>query len=96
MNLAYWLILGGLLVMFIDLTAAGIVQGKFWTSAAPWMDSVRSSQGYWLVRALAALPILLGFAAFIAGMVGGAENRRTDTGQALSKRGAQAPLASGG
>lgn len=96
MNLAYWLILGGLLVMFIDLTAAGIVQGKFWTSAAPWMDSVRSSQGYWLVRALAALPILLGFAAFVAGMVSGAENRRADARQTLSKGGAPAPLVNGG
>ena len=94
MNLAYWLILGGLLVMFIDLTTAGIVQGKFWTNAAPWMDSVRSSRGYWLVRVLTALPILLGFAAFIAGMVGGAD-RRADARQTLSKGGAQAPLISG-
>ena len=95
MNLAYWLILGGLLVMFIDLTAAGIVQGKLWTSAAPWMDSVRSSQGYWLVRTLAALPILLGFVAFITGMVSGADGR-SNIRQTLSKGRAQASLVNGG
>lgn len=95
-NLAYWLILGGLLVMFVDLTTAGIVQGRFWTSAAPWMESVRRSEAFWLVRALAALPILLGFAAFIAGMVSGRGKRPAARGHAPLRQGAAAPLASGG
>lgn len=97
MNLAYWLILGGLTVMFVDLTIAGPVQGKLWTGGAPWMDSIRVSQNYWLVRALAAVPILLGFAAFIAGMVGGARDQyRADIPRNRSRGGAQAPQASGG
>lgn len=69
MSLAYWLILGGLVVMVVDLTAAGLMQGDLWNSGAPWMDSVRASQGYWWVRTASALPILLGFASFLAGML---------------------------
>jgi cytochrome c oxidase cbb3-type subunit 1 len=69
MNLAYWLILGGLLVMVVDLTAAGLVQGELWNSSATWMDSVNASQGYWWVRAACAVPLLLGFVTFLAGML---------------------------
>lgn len=69
MNLAYWLILGGLLIMVVDLTAAGLVQGGLWNSSAPWMDSVRASQAYWWVRLASAVPLILGFASFLAGML---------------------------
>ncbi|MBI3545091.1 MAG: cbb3-type cytochrome c oxidase subunit I [Gammaproteobacteria bacterium] len=75
MNWAYWLILSGLAIMFIDLTAAGLMQGKLWISDAPWMDSVRASKNFWLIRAFAAAPILVGFAAFIAGLLINADNR---------------------
>lgn len=94
MNLAYWLILGGLTIMFIDLTAAGLVQGKLWISGAPWMESVRASQNFWLVRAMAAVPILLGFAAFIAGMLNSAGNRPAPS--RLSDGNTPAPHASHG
>ncbi len=69
MNLAYWLILGGLLVMVVDLTAAGLVQGGLWNSGASWMESVRASNSYWWLRTASALPIMLGFASFLAGML---------------------------
>ncbi len=69
MNLAYWLILGGLLAMVIDLTVAGLVQGELWRGRSPWMDSVRASQAYWWVRIACAVPIILGFASFLAGML---------------------------
>lgn len=69
MNLAYWLILGGLALMFVDLTVAGLVQGELWNSGAPWLDSVRAAVPYWWVRVASAVPILLGFAAFIAGLL---------------------------
>lgn len=69
MKLAYWLILLGLGVMFVDLTVAGLIQGSLWNSTAPWMDSVRASHGFWLIRALTALPILLGIGAFITAML---------------------------
>ena len=96
MNLAYWLILLGLMIMFVDLTVAGLIQGKLWISAAPWMDSVLASQVYWLIRAASAVPILLGFAAFIVGMLAGTGNRHANVSQRMSNMGAQAPQATGG
>jgi len=68
LDLAYWLLLGGLLVMFVDLTIAGLVEAHLWNSAAPWIDSVRAARPYWLVRALTFLPISLGFMALFGGL----------------------------
>ena len=96
MNLAYWLILSGLTLMFVDLTMAGLAQGKLWADGAPWMESVRASHAYWLLRVAAAVPILLGFAAFMAGMLTGGDNRYASANQKQSMVGAQAPLATGG
>lgn len=75
MNLAYWLILCGLSIMVVDLTAAGLVQGELWNSGAPWMDSVRASQGYWWVRVASAVPLILGFGSFLVGMLTRTSNR---------------------
>lgn len=96
MHLAYWLILFGLGVMFADLTMAGLMQGELWNSTAPWMDSVRDSHVYWLVRAATAIPLLLGFAAFIAGMFAGAGNRHAGTGERSVPVGAPVPQTAGG
>jgi cytochrome c oxidase cbb3-type subunit I/II len=62
-NWAFWLLVIGLGIMVVDLTAAGLVQAHLWQSDAPWMESVRLSQPYWLVRTLSGVPILLGFVA---------------------------------
>ena len=61
--------------MVVDLTAAGLVQGELWDSSAPWMDSVRASQGYWWVRVASAVPLILGFGSFLAGMLTRTRNR---------------------
>ena len=82
--------------MVVDLTAAGLLQGKLWNSGAVWMDSVRTSQTYWLVRAASAVPILLGFAAFIAGMVAGAGTHRVSGSQHLSNVGVPVAQANNG
>lgn len=96
MNLAYWLILSGLMIMLVDLTAAGLAQGQLWSSGAPWMDSVRVSHGYWLVRAASAVPILAGFAVFIAGLFAGSSHRNTSGSQPLPNTGAQLAQANHG
>lgn len=62
---AYWLLLTGLLLMVVDLTAAGLVQGELWGTSAPWIESVRASSGYWIVRTLSAVPLLAGFIALL-------------------------------
>jgi cytochrome c oxidase cbb3-type subunit 1 len=56
----YWLSAGGIVVMFIDLTLAGIFQGFYWSSLAPWDVSVDGSQPFWIVRVFAGLMLLAG------------------------------------
>jgi cbb3-type cytochrome oxidase subunit 1/mono/diheme cytochrome c family protein len=68
---SFWLLGTGLFLMVTDLTAAGLVQGELWDSPAPWMDSVRASQVYWIARSCAAIPMLAGFAALALSMLTG-------------------------
>lgn len=65
---SYWLLLTGVLLMVIDLTAVGLVQVQLWQSSLPWLESVRASKWYWLVRVFSAAPIIAGFIAFWLGI----------------------------
>jgi cytochrome c oxidase cbb3-type subunit 1 len=56
----YWLSTLGLLLMFIDLLAAGLVQGTLWKSLAPWEESVTASVPFWWTRAIAGTIITIG------------------------------------
>src|SRR3981189_149266 len=47
MNWSFWLLAGGLTLMVIDLTIAGLVEAQVWESSAPWIDSVRAVSSYW-------------------------------------------------
>lgn len=67
-NAAFWLILGGLVLMVLDLTIAGLVQGHLWGAHVPWMASVRASVPFWWWRTLSAVPLLAGFASLIGAM----------------------------
>jgi cbb3-type cytochrome oxidase subunit 1 len=68
---AYWLLLSGLTIMVLDLTAAGLVEAHIWQSSAPWIESVRAAKPYWLIRTLMFLPITAGFLALLAGLLVG-------------------------
>jgi cbb3-type cytochrome oxidase subunit 1 len=68
---AYGLLLIGVVLMVVDLTAAGIVEARVWQSGAPWLDSVRAARPYWIVRALAAIPLGGGFIALLVGLTTG-------------------------
>jgi cbb3-type cytochrome oxidase subunit 1 len=68
---SYWLLLAGVTVMVIDLTAAGLVEAHLWQSAAPWIESVRAAKPYWLIRALMFVPITAGFLALLCGLLVG-------------------------
>ncbi|HWO36605.1 MAG TPA: cbb3-type cytochrome c oxidase subunit II, partial [Candidatus Acidoferrum sp.] len=61
----------GLTLMVADLTIAGLVEAQVWESSAPWIDSVRAVESYWLVRTLSGLPILAGFLLFWTSLVTG-------------------------
>lgn len=56
----YWLSVIGLLVMFVDLLAAGLVHGWMLRSLSPWMEIVRAMHSFWLVRTLAGGMMLAG------------------------------------
>ena len=67
----YWLLVTGVLLMFVDLTLAGLVEARAWQSSAPWLDSVRAAKPYWIVRALSAVPIAAGFITLLVGLTTG-------------------------
>jgi cbb3-type cytochrome oxidase subunit 1 len=67
----YWLLVAGVLLMFVDLTLAGLVEARSWQSSAPWLDSVRAAKPYWIVRVLSAVPIAAGFITLLVGLTTG-------------------------
>ena len=56
----YWLSMIGLLIMFVDLLAAGVMHGYMFKSLAPWMDIVRALKPFWEVRTFAGGMIITG------------------------------------
>ncbi len=71
LNWAFWLLTAGVILMFLDLTIAGLVQSMRWLDGSPWMESVRQARPYWLVRTLSAVPITAGFVLVFIGLVTG-------------------------
>jgi cytochrome c oxidase cbb3-type subunit I/II len=68
---SYWLLVTGLALMVIDLTAAGLVQASLWQAHLPWLESVRASQPYWLFRSMAGMLMVIGFATFAGSLLFG-------------------------
>jgi cytochrome c oxidase cbb3-type subunit 1 len=60
----FWLSAGGKVVMFLDLTFAGLFQGWSWSSLQVWEDSIRVSLPFWAVRLVAGLAIIAGQVCF--------------------------------
>ena len=61
----YWLSLAGIVVMFLDLTLAGIFQGYYWASLQPWEASIDGSYPFWMTRLFAGLAIIGGQVVFV-------------------------------
>ncbi|MEP7123088.1 MAG: cbb3-type cytochrome c oxidase subunit I [Byssovorax sp.] len=59
-SLNYWLSTIGLLLMFLDLTIAGVVQGYLWQNLAPWERSLTASMPFWHTRTIAGVLIISG------------------------------------
>lgn len=70
-NWAYWLLVAGMLTMFVDLTAAGWLQGRLWQSATPWVDAMVAMRPYWLVRVGSGLLLTAGFVSLLLGLTTG-------------------------
>jgi cytochrome c oxidase cbb3-type subunit 1 len=60
----YWLSTAGKVIMFFDLTFAGLFQGWSWSSLQVWEDSLRVSMPFWIVRVFAGLAIMAGQGCF--------------------------------
>jgi cytochrome c oxidase cbb3-type subunit 1 len=65
----FWLSAGGVLVMASDLILAGIFQGYWWASLAPWEVSVDGSQPFWILRVFAGLAMAAGLICFLYNLV---------------------------
>lgn len=70
-ELSWWLLTIGVVVMTSDLTLAGLQQGALWRSGAPWLAAVTASKPYWMVRSLSAVPLVGGFIALLVGFTTG-------------------------
>lgn len=68
---SYWLMVVGIVGMFVDLTAAGVMQGEMWKQATPWLDSVTASRVYWVGRAHIGSILTASFIALLAGLTTG-------------------------
>jgi len=64
----YWTTTIALVVMFLDLTLAGVVQGFSWAGLEIWEHSLISSFPFWYVRMLAGVAIVTGFVLFVFNM----------------------------
>jgi cytochrome c oxidase cbb3-type subunit 1 len=56
----WWLSTVGVLVMFLDLMVAGLVQGYLWQNLAPWEQSLVASMPFWHIRTVAGIAIIAG------------------------------------
>ncbi len=56
----FWLIVIGLEVMFLDLTAAGLVQGFMMRALSPWGEILRALHPFWILRTVAGMAIMAG------------------------------------
>lgn len=90
---AYWLLTIGIWLMVIDLTLAGLVQGQAWQSGAPWLESLRESRPYWVIRSLTAIPITAGFIALFAGLTTGQRGAGADAVEQTRQRQAMVQVA---
>ncbi|NOX59893.1 MAG: cytochrome oxidase [Planctomycetes bacterium] len=59
----YWITAISMLIMFFDLTIAGLIQGYMWRDLAPWEETLRASAPFWLVRSISGTAMI--FAQFI-------------------------------
>ncbi len=65
----FWLTSTGLLLMFLDLMSAGLVQGFMWKALTPWDETVTASYPFWLFRSILGLGIFTGHIMLVYNMI---------------------------
>jgi cytochrome c oxidase cbb3-type subunit 1 len=61
----FWLATIGIVIMQVDLLAAGVMQGMMWKALAPFIESVRASAPFWWTRTFSGIVILAGETCFL-------------------------------
>ena len=61
----FWLATIGVIVMWVDLLAAGVMQGYMWKNLVPFINTVEATKPFWWTRALAGTCILVSEFIFI-------------------------------
>ena len=64
----FWLGTIGIFFMWVDLCAAGVMQGYLWKGLAPFIDSVEASLPFWFFRMIAGIAILVSEVLFAVNM----------------------------
>lgn len=65
----FWLSGVGMLVMFFDLVAAGLLQGFMWRDLVQWEQSVVASSPFWHLRAITGVMIIVGQVIFVCNVI---------------------------
>jgi cytochrome c oxidase cbb3-type subunit 1 len=86
----FWLSFVGIVVMDIDLLAAGVVQGFMWKSMVPFIETVIASKGFWWVRTLSGTAIFAGQVCFLINLIMTWKESRTAAPRALEGEGSVA------
>lgn len=55
----FWLGTIGIFFMWVDLCAAGVMQGYMWKNLSPFIDSVEATMPFWFFRMIAGVAILV-------------------------------------
>ncbi len=79
---SYWMLLTGMALMVVDLTAAGLVEAVIWTGPQPWLDSVRAVRELWLFRTLTGAPVLAAVVLLWLGLTRGPRVETESEGEA--------------
>lgn len=87
----FWLTGVGMIVMFIDLVAAGLIQGYLWSRLAPWEDSLIASAPFWLTRTLSGTLIFVAQLIFLANICMTWKHKRVAAGAAAKETIAGSP-----
>ena len=64
----FWMSAGGLAVMALDLTLAGLFQGWSWMGLEPWEHSIEVSQPFWVTRIFAGMAMALAQVIFLCNL----------------------------
>jgi cytochrome c oxidase cbb3-type subunit 1 len=56
----YWILTISLVVMFLDLTIVGVVEGYLWQNLAPWERSLTAAMPFWHLRTISGIALIGG------------------------------------